>query len=66
MLTTRNMCMALKDHVSRVEATIEQGVYAMLVCITISMFVTDLEEADKEIVKANEQDIVSTYQVCIY
>jgi len=58
--------MALKDHVSRVEATIEQGVYAMLVCITISMFVTDLEEADKEIVKANEQDIVSTYQVCIY
>lgn len=23
--TTRNMCIALKDHVARVEATIEQG-----------------------------------------
>ncbi|XP_065912381.1 synaptonemal complex protein 1-like isoform X2 [Dysidea avara] len=44
MLTTRNMCMALKDHVTRVEATIEQ------------------EEVDKEIIKANDQDVVNTYQ----
>ena len=33
MHTTRNMCIALKDHVARVEATIEQGddYYIMIV-----------------------------------
>jgi len=64
MLTTRNMCMALKDHVSRVEATIERGIFHLWYYHLISMVIIDLEEVDKEVIKANEQDVVNTYQVC--
>ena len=57
------MCMALKDQVSRVEATIEQGNMLTSHITILRWYIVLLGESDKEELKHNEQQIVDTYQV---